>query len=495
MIGESHRQYSDIFGNWNPMGNWSYTRDEHSRAIYVNDAYNLELGGSWSDPDMMVVGLGPYTGTPRNLSITWTTAQNRQHFDAWAIVNSPLILGFDLRNATLRDRVADIITNRNIIELNQDPLGIAGRRFKVSTTANPRSYITGNRVEAIAKPLANGDVAVYFGNWSGGANATMTLNVNEITSSFIGDFMTNKSVFTASTSSPVYVKNLNTGDMVATLTNNTTNVTARLAETNDSVTFLFSKRPLTAGLNSDSYFGVGLAFDQIDFVGGKIQVGTSDGTPNGTPIYHQNRANGLATINNNTGVAVNAAIKLDLYNAKGALVWSKTGPTKTVEPDWLYTWEYKEALPDIVVGYSLTATLIDPATGAALAPSYTRYAAEPKPDSIELNLAGGVFSNPAGTSTTSSVDPALVATNPVTAKATVYNDTDKDKKAFITIALYNANGSLADYVFGGEVVVLPEDNVTFSETYFLPANVAGKTVKAFLWDADTYVPLANCAVR
>ena len=483
MVGESHRQYSDIFGEWATMGSWGWTRDEHNRAVFINDRYDIQIGGSWSDPDMMVVGLG----TTRAQANRWTVQQNKQHFDAWAIVNSPLILGFDLRDASIRDYVADIITNRNIIALNQDPLGVAGRRIKVSTTADPRSYVTGNRVEAIMKPLANGDVAIYFGNWSGGATATMTLNMNEVVNSYVADYMTNKDTFAQGIT---YWKNLNTG-AVGQLADATTNITASFTATNDSVTYCFSKTPFTEGLTSDSYFGVGLAFDQIDFVGGKIPIGPTE--------WHQNRANGIATINNNTGANVNAAIKLDLFDAKGGLVWSKTGPAKIVEPGWLYSWEYKEALPDFVTGYSMTISLVDTVSGTLLAPSNTRRAAAPVNNKIELSLAGGTFTNatvnnPAGTTSTSSLDTALTGSNPVTATATVYNDTNAVINANIILAVYR-DGRLLSVEFCDPVAVLPDDNPTFSETVFMPADIKGVTVEAFLWNADTYVPLAPSAKK
>ena len=40
-----------------------------------------------------------------------TVAEARTHFGAWAIVSSPLVLGFDLRNQTMVDLHWDTITN------------------------------------------------------------------------------------------------------------------------------------------------------------------------------------------------------------------------------------------------------------------------------------------------------------------------------------------------------------------------------------------------
>ncbi|MDR0570283.1 MAG: hypothetical protein LBG71_03555, partial [Clostridiales Family XIII bacterium] len=262
----------------------------------------------------------------------------------------------------------------------------------------------------------------------------------------------------------------------------------------DAVTYRLSKRPFKAGLAANTTYGVGISFDQIDFVGGKMQIGATGGVPGGEPIYYQNRATGLATVNNNTGADIKAAIKLDLYNAKNDLVWSKTGETKTIRDGWLVPWEYKADLPDVVVGYHLTATLVDEAgntvinadTGAPVL-SYTRYADPPQPNSVKLSYAGA---NPGNPNLNVAADSGLVATNPITATGTVYNDGSTDKKAVILLGLYK-DGRLVDLKEGKTVTIKPEDELTFSETYFLPADVSGMKVRAFLWDPVTYMAYAD----
>jgi len=502
MIGETNRLYADIFGQWNPMGTWGYVANEYNRAIYLTTNGYAPLGGVWPDGDMLVVALGQYTSS-RDPNVRWSIGQNRQHFNSYCIINSPLLLGFDLRNDALWNnlRVNDenyIINNKNIIWLSQDPYGFAGRRIKV-TSGTANTLITGARGDYIAKPLSNGDVAVQFSNWNTSGSVTPSLSVNEVIAG-VGDFIIDKDAFTASAASPIYALNLDTG-ATFTITSNTANIFPAAVPYYDAATFRLSKRPFAEGFNANTFMGVGISFDQIDFVGGEIQVGTSNGAPSGTPIMYRNRACGLATVSNNTGATINAAIRLELFNAKGALVWSKTGPSKAIANGGLVPWEYKEELPDIVVGYSMTATLINTDTGApfdpVICPSYTRYAAAPELDSIELSYAGFARTlktaneNPGtATATVTSKDAELVGTNPVTATATVYNDTNAVKKARILTALYNADGTLADYKLSSIVSVIPEDNVTISDTYFLPADVAGKYVRSFLLDADTLEELA-----
>jgi len=66
--------------------------------------------GQWNDLDMLEVGNG---GMSFDEYVT--------HFSMWALVKSPLILGNDVRNMT--SETLEIITNRAIIDVNQDPLG------------------------------------------------------------------------------------------------------------------------------------------------------------------------------------------------------------------------------------------------------------------------------------------------------------------------------------------------------------------------------------
>ncbi|MBC7899126.1 MAG: glycoside hydrolase family 27 protein [Saprospiraceae bacterium] len=98
--------------------------------------------GSWNDPDMMEVGNG------------MTLAEDRAHFSLWAMLSAPLIAGNDVRKMSRETR--EILTNKGIIAINQDSLGIQ---------AFPA--ISENGLEVWAKPLANGSWAICFLNRSG----------------------------------------------------------------------------------------------------------------------------------------------------------------------------------------------------------------------------------------------------------------------------------------------------------------------------------------
>jgi len=96
--------------------------------------------GAWNDPDMMQVGNGGMT-----------TAEYRSHFSLWAVMAAPLISGTDLR--TISPAHLEIYTNREVIAVDQDPLGKQGV---------PVSDADGHWV--ISKELADGGRAVVLFN-------------------------------------------------------------------------------------------------------------------------------------------------------------------------------------------------------------------------------------------------------------------------------------------------------------------------------------------
>lgn len=45
----------------------------------------------------------------------------------WAVLASPLLMSVDLR--TIRPEFKEILINRDVIQINQDPMGVQGRRI------------------------------------------------------------------------------------------------------------------------------------------------------------------------------------------------------------------------------------------------------------------------------------------------------------------------------------------------------------------------------
>jgi alpha-galactosidase len=91
--------------------------------------------GHWNDPDMLEVGNG------------MSVSEDRAHFSMWAMLAAPLIAGNDLRSMTAETRA--ILTNKEVIAVNQDALGVQG--FQYSAT---------DKVEVWFKPLGGGDWAM-----------------------------------------------------------------------------------------------------------------------------------------------------------------------------------------------------------------------------------------------------------------------------------------------------------------------------------------------
>jgi alpha-galactosidase len=111
--------------------------------------------GHWNDPDMLEVGNGGMTD-----------AEYRSHFSLWAMMAAPLLIGSDLRKVT--PETMTILTNRDIIAVDQDPLGAQAR---VVSQADGRWIF--------AKPLANGDTAVALFNETDSA-ATISVNATDL---------------------------------------------------------------------------------------------------------------------------------------------------------------------------------------------------------------------------------------------------------------------------------------------------------------------------
>ncbi len=149
--------------NWGrEAGNlWRTTMDIKANWASIVSIYeqNVRLAkhagpGGWNDPDMLEVGNG-------NL----TPDENRAHFTLWCMMAAPLILGNDIRRflnedgtAKKDDEILKILTNKELIAIDQDELGIQCRRHK-----------TNIKVDVLVKPLSGGKTAVCFFNKFGEA--------------------------------------------------------------------------------------------------------------------------------------------------------------------------------------------------------------------------------------------------------------------------------------------------------------------------------------
>ncbi|KAK4479238.1 hypothetical protein RD792_014749 [Penstemon davidsonii] len=145
-IGNSWRTTGDISNDWNSMT---------SRAD-LNDKWASYAGpGGWNDPDMLEVGNGGLT-----------TEEYRSHFSIWALAKAPLLIGCDVRSMDSATKA--LLSNSEVIAVNQDKLGIQGKKIK-----------SNGDLEVWGGPLSGNRVAVVLWN-RGSSEATITAYWSDI---------------------------------------------------------------------------------------------------------------------------------------------------------------------------------------------------------------------------------------------------------------------------------------------------------------------------
>lgn len=133
---------------------WDKPRNESSPiGILTSIDVMTNLGrfagpGGWNDPDMLVIGL-KNSGFIKGGGCT--DAEYRTQMSMWCLFSAPLMLGCDLRN--MSDDTRSIITNKDIIAIDQDSLG--KQAFRV---------IRKDGIDAWQKPLSEKRVAIAFLN-------------------------------------------------------------------------------------------------------------------------------------------------------------------------------------------------------------------------------------------------------------------------------------------------------------------------------------------
>lgn len=135
---------------------WRTTPDIQPNWLSVVGIYevNVKLDkyaqpGAFNDPDMLEVGNGKLT-----------VEENKSHFTLWAMMAAPLILGNDIRDFIKADgtvdtenKILEILTNIDVIAIDQDKLGIQCSRVK-----------SNGFTDVLVKPLENNELAICFFN-------------------------------------------------------------------------------------------------------------------------------------------------------------------------------------------------------------------------------------------------------------------------------------------------------------------------------------------
>ncbi len=126
---------------WRTTGDIRDQYDSMARIGFAQTALAAFAGpGHWNDPDMLEVGNGGMT-----------TEEYRTHFSLWALIAAPLIAGNDTRS--MSPEIAQILLNREVIAIDQDPLGKAGTQIAAR-----------GDIVIWSKLLGSGDVAVGIFN-------------------------------------------------------------------------------------------------------------------------------------------------------------------------------------------------------------------------------------------------------------------------------------------------------------------------------------------
>lgn len=143
---------TQVADSWRISGDIDNTFWSILAIIDLNaDLWMYASKGHYNDMDMLQVGRG------------MSYEEDKTHFTMWCMMHSPLLLGNDL--TTLSDETLEIITNKDIIALNQSPFVYQARRV-----------IDYGELEVWAKPLVStmsGEVAVALLNRSENARTIL----------------------------------------------------------------------------------------------------------------------------------------------------------------------------------------------------------------------------------------------------------------------------------------------------------------------------------
>ncbi|NWX70275.1 NAGAB acetylgalactosaminidase, partial [Alca torda] len=105
------RNYDDIQDSWDSVLSildWFFANQDVLQPVAGP--------GHWNDPDMLIIG---------NFGLSYE--QSRSQMALWTVMAAPLLMSTDLH--TISPSAKEILQNRLMIQINQDPLGIQGRRI------------------------------------------------------------------------------------------------------------------------------------------------------------------------------------------------------------------------------------------------------------------------------------------------------------------------------------------------------------------------------
>ena len=150
------RTTGDIKANFSGSGAGSV---QGNYILNYNEAQPYNGPGHWNDPDMLEVGNGLANAT-----------QDQAHFDLWCIAAAPLLMGNN--TPSMSEATFTILSNREVLAVNQDSLGLAGHRVAGN----------GSGVDVYVKVMKTKDTtaqriaAVCVVNWGSGSAAGQAIS-------------------------------------------------------------------------------------------------------------------------------------------------------------------------------------------------------------------------------------------------------------------------------------------------------------------------------
>ena len=146
-LANSWRTTGDIWDRWGTDGEfWHFGVSEIG---FSQERWAPTAGpGHWNDPDMLVVGQVGW-GHPHPSRLT--PDEQYTHMSLWALLSSPLLIGCDM--SQLDDFTKSLLSNDEVLDVNQDPLGKPAGRISMNGT-----------VQVWARSLEDGSKAVGLFN-------------------------------------------------------------------------------------------------------------------------------------------------------------------------------------------------------------------------------------------------------------------------------------------------------------------------------------------
>lgn len=154
---QAWRTTDDIRDNWSSISTIGFAKQD-CWAPYCGP-------GHWPDADMLVVGKVGWGPTVKDSALS--ADEQYTHISLWALLASPLLIGCDM--ASLDDFTLGLLSNVEVLDVNQDPLGLHASCLSREDSG----------AVVYVKPLEDGSLAVGLFN-TGDAPARVGFNMREL---------------------------------------------------------------------------------------------------------------------------------------------------------------------------------------------------------------------------------------------------------------------------------------------------------------------------